>query len=98
MELPFAAAPASLLPLTAPDKGCRVLIPVCGNCGQPLTNLLATFRMLPLHGTPLQNTLQGFGHVQSTAAQGRVQRHDAVGAQPEHHLRALMADQVIPHQ
>ena len=68
MELPLAAASAPLLPFAAPDKGGRVLIPVCGHTFQPTTDLLTAVRVLTLEGPPLPNALDRFGPIQPTPA------------------------------
>src|SRR3954469_11015162 len=54
--------------------------------------------MLPVESAPLEEALDRFGHVQPAAAQRRVERHDAVAAEPEHHLGRLVAGEVVPHQ
>ena len=45
-----------------------------------------------------ENALNGLRHVQPAASEGRVERHDAVLTQPDHHLRTLVTSEIVPHQ
>jgi len=54
--------------------------------------------MLTRQGPALEDALDGLGHVQPTAAKRRIERHNAVLAQPQHHVGALMTGEVVPHQ
>jgi hypothetical protein len=82
----------------APLEGGRILIPGPGGRLQPLNDLLRRLRMLPRECSPGENPLDGFGQVQPTAPQRRVQRHDPVLPQPAEQLRRVMPRQVVPDQ
>jgi hypothetical protein len=68
----WAPASAPLPPFTAPEKGCGVLVPVCGHGPEPLVNLRRALGALPIQSAPFQDALHRFGPIESTAAQGRI--------------------------
>lgn len=72
----------------APDKsGGRPIPPTCGRF-QPVNDLLRSRGVLPIQGPPHQNALHGFGHIEPTASQRRVQGHDAMGKEGDASTRA----------
>ena len=54
--------------------------------------------MLPIQRPPHQDALHGFSQVEPGAAEGRVQRHDAVLEQPADQVRGLVAGQIVENQ
>src|SRR3712207_8274552 len=50
---------------------------------EPGADLGGAPRVLPVEGATLEDALDGLGHVEPTAAERGVERHDAVPAQPE---------------
>jgi hypothetical protein len=95
----IASVPAAALPaLAVPDKRRGLPVPVPGRLLEPGANLRRTLRLLPIQRPPLEQALDRFGHVQPTATQRGVERHDAVPAQPQHHLGRFVAGQVVPNQ
>src|SRR3712207_7937454 len=65
---------------------------------EPGADLGGAPRVLPVEGATLEDALDGLGHVEPAAAERGVERHGAVPAEPEHHLGALVAGEVVPHQ
>src|SRR5690349_1544648 len=92
---PFAP---SLAALAVPDKGCGLAVPGLGGLLEPSADLSGRLGMLARQRPALEDALDGLGHVQPTAAERRVERHDAVLAQPQHHVCALMTSDIVPHQ
>src|SRR3954466_12514690 len=84
--------------LAVPDEGRGLPVPVAGRLLEPGADLGRAARLLPLERPALEDALDRLGHVQPAAAQGRVERHDAVPAQPQHPLGRLVAGEVVPHQ
>src|SRR5215218_5032348 len=84
--------------LAVPEEGGGLAVP--GLCGllEPTADLGGAPRVLAVERAPLEDALDGLGHVQPTATERGVERHDAVPAQPDHHLGALMAGEVVPHE
>ena len=64
-----------------------ISVGLCGCCPASARRLAA-----------LESALDRFGHVEPAAAERGVERHDAVLAQPDHHLSALVAGEVVPHE
>ena len=85
------------LPFQRKGVGCRVQARARGLL-EPGADLGGALRVLPVEGATLEDALDGLGHVEPTAAERGVERHDAVPAQPEHHLGALVPGEVVPHQ
>jgi len=54
--------------------------------------------MLPIQGTSLQNTLDGFSHVQPGATQRSIQGHDPILYQPLNHAGCLVPSEIVPDQ
>ena len=84
-----------LLTFAAPFKGRGSQVPVRSNRLEPGDDLIGVGRMLPIQSTPLENTLNAFGHVQPTASQRRVQGHDPMGEQPQDKLGRGMSRQIV---
>src|SRR3954447_8354443 len=90
---------ASPLPgLAVPGQRRGLLVPSAGRLLKPSPDLGRALRVLTIEGAALQDTLDRLGHVQPTAAERCVERHDAVPAQPEHHLGCLMPGEIVPYQ
>src|SRR3982751_278142 len=88
---PRAAEPMGLIatgsapPLPAfavPHKRGRLLIPGARGLLKPASDLVWAMRMLSVERPALEHALDRLRHVEPTAAHGRVERHDAVRAQP----------------
>ncbi len=84
--------------LASPDKGCRVLIP-SSCCGfQPLNELCWIGGRLTCERAADEDALNGLGHVQPTACNRRIERHDALCHQPVHQFRGLVSTQIVQHE
>ena len=91
----------SLPPLPAfavPYKRGWLLIPAPRRLLEPGPDLLGAVRMLSVQRAALEHALHRLRHVQPAAAHRRVERHDAMGAQPQHQVGRLVAGQIVPHQ
>jgi hypothetical protein len=88
----------SLTAFAVPDKRRGLPVPVPGRLLEPSTDLSRALRLLPVERSPLEKALDRLGHVQPTAAQRGVERHDAVPAQPQHHLGRPVASEVVPNE
>src|SRR3954452_13860152 len=88
----------SLVALAMPDKGCGLAVSGLGGLLEPSADLSGRLGMLARQGAALEDALNGLGHVQPTAAKRRIERHDAVLAQPYHHVGALMTGKIVAHQ
>jgi len=94
----LAGAIPSCGALAAPFEGRRVAVPAARRRLQRGDDLRGRRRVRPLQGTALEDALDRLGHVQPAAAERRVERHDAVGAEPEDEGGRLVADEVVEHQ
>lgn len=54
--------------------------------------------MLSIQRPPLEDALDGLRHVEPAAPNRRVEHHHAMREQPEHEVRRVVADQVVPDQ
>src|SRR5215204_5409375 len=90
---PRAAEPMGLIatgsspPLPAfavPHKRRGLLIPALRRLLKPASDLLGAVRMLSIERAALEHTLDRLRHIEPAAAHGRVERHDALFAQPQH--------------
>lgn len=54
--------------------------------------------MLSVKGPPFQDPLNRFGHVEPTATERSVERHDPMIEEPEHEVDRVMPLQVVPDQ
>lgn len=98
MERVLGRAPSSLPAFAVPDKRRRLCIPASRRLLEPAADLHRAVRMLPGERAAFEDALDRLGHVEPTAAHGRVQRHDPVRTQPQHQLGRLMAGEIVPHQ
>src|SRR3982750_1311939 len=83
-----------LVTLAIPQEGRGLPVPGLRRLLEPGADLRRALRVLAVERAPLEDALDGLGHVQPAAAERRVERHDAVPAQPDHHLGALVAGEV----
>jgi hypothetical protein len=77
-------APTGSSPLPAfaiPDKRRRLRIPASRRLLEPAPDLLRAVRVLSSERAALEHALDRLGHVEPTAAHGRVERHDAMRTQ-----------------
>jgi hypothetical protein len=63
-----------------PEEGRGVLVPGACRLLEPGADLGGAVRVLPVEGATLEDALDGLCHVQPTAAERGVERHDAVPA------------------
>src|SRR4028118_1002795 len=77
--------------LAVPEEGRGLSVPGLGSPLEPAGDLGRAPRVLAVEGASLEDALDGLGHVQPTAAERGVERHDAVPAKPDHHLGRLVA-------
>src|SRR5919202_4403419 len=89
---------ASLPALAVPHEGRGLLVPGLRRLLEPGADLGWALRMLPGEGAAFQDALDRLRQVQPAAAQRRVEWHDAVPAEPQHHLRGLVAGEIVPDQ
>ena len=97
VRISSALAP-SLPTVAVPDKRRWVLVPGARGLFEPSADFGRGLWMLPRQGPALEDALDGLRHIQPAAAERGVERHHAVPAQPHHHVRTLMAGEVVPHQ
>ncbi len=69
-----------------------------GSLLEPDADLGRVLWVLAVERAPFEDALDGLGHVQPAAAERRVERHDAVLAEPDHHLGGFVSGEVVPHQ
>src|SRR3954468_19441697 len=89
---------ASLPAFAVPEERRGLPVPGLRRLLEPGANLGRVLWMLAVERAPLEDALNGFGHVQPAAAERGVERHDAVLAEPDHHLGCLVAGEVVPYQ
>ena len=94
----LAAALSAGGPFAAPNERGRFAVPAFGRGFQGVDDLLRRFRRLAIQSTAHDNALDGFGHVEPGAAQGRVERHDALLDEPQDHVWRVVTGQIVPHQ
>ena len=97
MLIPASLTPA-LPPFAIPDKRRGMPVPGLGRLFEPGADLRGSAWVLSIECTPFKDTLDGLGHVQPTATERRVEWHDPMLAQPDYHLGALVAGEIVPHQ
>src|SRR5829696_6142777 len=78
-----------------PHKRGWLLIPVPRGLLKPAPDLVWAVRMLSVERPALEHALDRLRHVEPTAAHGRVERHDAMFAQPQHQVGRLVAGQIV---
>src|SRR5215203_5064350 len=98
MGLLATGLPPSLPAFAVPHKRGRLLIPVPRGLLKPAPDLVWAMRMLSVERPALEHALDRLRPVEPTAAHGRVERHDAMFAQPQHQVGRLVAGQIVPHQ
>src|SRR5215211_2903552 len=81
----------SLPALAVPEEGRGLPVPGLRGLLEPGADLGRAPRVLAVERAPLEDALDGLDHVQPAAAERRVEWHDAVPAQPGHHLGRLVA-------
>src|SRR3954454_3587809 len=92
----LATGSAPPLPAFAvPHKRRRLLIPGARRLLKPAPDLVWAMRMLSVERPALEHALDRLGHVEPTAAHGRVKRHDPMRAQPQHQVGRLVAGEVL---
>ena len=82
----------------APDERRGSGIPPLDRRFQPGDDLLGRLRVVPFERSPFEDALDGLGHIEPAARERRIEHHDAVGEQPEHQLRGVVARQVVPDE
>src|SRR3954463_7471269 len=87
-----------LATLAMPQEGRGLPGPGLRRLLEPRADLRRALRVLAGERAPLEEALDGLGHVQPAAAERGVERHDAVLAEPDHHLGCLVTGEVVPHQ
>jgi len=88
----------SLPALAVPGERRGLPVPGLRSLLEPGADLGRVLRMLTVERAALEDALDGLGHVQPAAAKRGVERHDAVLAEPDHHLGTLVAGEVVPHE
>lgn len=94
----LTAAYAAHNPLPASLERRGVAHPVGRGRFQPHDDLLRGVRILPRQRPAHGNPLNRLAHVQHDPLSGVLQRHDAVGCQPQHEVGRLMSRQIIQDQ
>src|SRR5215213_10417852 len=84
MDQPAIGSSPPLPAFAVPRKWGRLLIPASRGLLQPGPDLRGAVGMLSVQRAALEHTLDRLRHVEPTAAHGRVERHDAMRAQPQH--------------
>src|SRR3954453_18922201 len=79
-----------------PHKRRRLLIPGARRLLKPTPDLCGAVRMLTVERAALEHALDRFRHVEPAAPHGRVERHDALRAQPQHQVGRLVASEIYP--
>src|SRR3954471_21248560 len=88
----------SLPAFAVPEEGRGLPVPGLRRLLEPGADLRRVLRVLAVERAPLEDALDGLGHVQPAATERRVERHDAVLAEPDHHLGSLVASEVVPDE
>jgi len=96
--MPAVSASPSAPASAVPHERRRRLVPRLRCLLEPSADLGRRLRMLSAQRTALEDALDGFSHVQPTATKRGVERHDAVPAQPDHHVGGFVAGQIVPHE
>ena len=87
-----------LAAFAVPHKRRRLFIPASCRLLKPAPDLLRAVRVLSIQRAALEHALDRLRHVEPAAADGRVERHDAMRAQPQHQVGRLVAGKIVPHQ
>ena len=88
----------SLPAFAVPEEGCGLPVPGLRGLLKPGADLRRVLRVLAVERASLEDALDGLGHVQPAAPKWRVERHDAVLAEPNHHFGSLVAGEVVPDE
>src|ERR671928_180326 len=73
----------SLAAFAVPEEGRGLPVPGLRRLLEPGADLRWVLRVLAVERAPLEDALDGLGHVQPAATERRVERHDAVLAGPD---------------
>ena len=95
------AGPGSMAPLSTlavPHKRCGLPVPSLRRLLKPDADLGRAVGMLTGEGAALENALDRLGQIQPAAAQGRIQRQNAVLTQPQHHFWSFVTREIVPDQ
>src|SRR3712207_8879134 len=84
--------------LAVPEERRGLPVPGLGGLLEPGADLGRAPRVLAVERAPLEDALDCLGHVQPANAERGVERHDAVLAEPEHHLGRLVAGEAVPNE
>src|SRR5512135_321003 len=91
-------AVAASMALACPDKGGGMTIPALDGVAKPVFEDLHVVDMMPLHGSPNDNPLHRFGHIQPGASTRRVQESNALFMAAPHPIATGMACQIIQNE
>src|SRR6266496_1962091 len=89
---------ATSMPLAAPDERRRMTIPPLDGVPKPVFEDLHIIDMMSLQGSPDDNPLHRFGHVEPGAGTRRVQEPNAVFPTPLHQIATVMSCQIIQNE
>src|ERR1700687_4399898 len=92
------SAIATGMPLASPDEGSRMTIPALDGLGQPIFEDLHIIDMMSLQGSPDNDALHRFSHIEPRASTGRVQKPNAAFMAPPHPLATVMACEIIQNE
>src|SRR5215203_6054008 len=87
----LAAGSPPLPAFAGPHKRGWLLIPGPRGLLKPAPDLVWAVRMLSVQRPPLEHALNRLRHIEPAAAHGRVERHGALRAQPQHQVGCLVA-------
>jgi hypothetical protein len=94
----LSGALATFVALAVPDEGGRVGVPARDGVVEPGDQLILGLGMLAVERSADDDPLDRLGQVQPGAANGGVQRHDAVMEQPADDGPTQVAGQIVPDQ
>src|SRR3954469_4649398 len=91
----LATGSAPALPgFAVPHKRGRLLIPASRRPLKPAPDLRGAVRVLSIERAALVDALTRLRHVEAAATDRRVERHDAMRAQPQHQVGRLVAGKI----
>src|SRR3712207_4733821 len=76
--------------LAVPDDRRGLPVPGLGGLLEPGADLGRAPRVLAVERAPLEDALDGLGHVQPATAERGVERHDAVPAEPDQDRKSVV--------
>ena len=94
----LAVVRASHSPFPTPLKRCRMAGPVVRGGLQPRDDVLRSVWILSRQRAVHDDPLNRLTHVQPRPTQRRIQRHDAMGYQPQHEVGGLVSRQIVQDQ